>query len=85
MYGLKQAALLAYNFLKQNTVPHSYAPIPHISGWWKYTTRYIVFRLCIDDFGIKYYNKDDAIHLITTLQTQQIRSQLIGETHTTVA
>ena len=68
MYGLKQAALLAYNFLKHNLIPHGYAPIPHASGLWKHTTCHIIFCLCIDDFGIKYYNKDDAIHLITTLQ-----------------
>ena len=66
MYGLKQAELLAYNFLKYNLATHGYARIPHTSGLWKHTTRRIIFCLCIDDFGIKYYNKDDAIHLITT-------------------
>ena len=68
MYGLKQATLLAYNYLKHNLAPHDYALIPLTSGSWKNTTCRIVFCLCIDDFGIKYYNKDDDIHLITTLQ-----------------
>ena len=27
MYGLKQAAILAYNFLKQNLAPYRYEPI----------------------------------------------------------
>ena len=66
MYGLKQASLLAYMFLKHNLAPHVYTPIPHTSGCWKHTTRRIVFCLCIDGIGIKYYNKDDALPLITT-------------------
>ena len=54
MYELKQAALLAYNFLKHNLAPHGYTPIPHTLGLRKHTTCCIVFCLCIDDFVIKY-------------------------------
>ena len=68
MYGLNQAALVAYNCLKYYLLQHDYTPIPDTSGLWKHTTCCIVFCIYIDDFGIKYYNKDDALHLITTLQ-----------------
>ena len=69
MCGLKQAALLAYNFFKHNLAPHFYAPIPYTSGLWKHTTRRIVFCLCIDEYGIKYYNKDDDLHFNHNIAT----------------
>ena len=68
MYGLKQAALLAYNFFKQNLQPHGYFPIPHTIGLWKYKHRRIEFFLCINEFGVKYYNICNAQHFINTLQ-----------------
>ena len=30
---------------------------------WQHTTRRTTFCLCVDDFGIKYYIKEDANHL----------------------
>ena len=68
MYGLKQASLLAYNFLKEKLAPHGYHPIPHTIGLWKHDVRPITFCLCVDDFGVKYINKDDANHLLSSLQ-----------------
>ena len=67
MYGLKQAALLAYNNLKENLRPHGYAPVPGTIGLWKHDKRNIHFCLCVDDFGIKYFNKADAQHLLQCL------------------
>lgn len=49
MYGLKQAAILAYDQLKQNLAPHGYQPIPNTVRMWKHTTKPIQFCLCIDD------------------------------------
>ena len=63
MYGLKQAALLAYNKLVQHLAPHGYRPVPHSLGLWTHDTRPTSFCLCVDDFGIKYFTKDDANHL----------------------
>ena len=63
MYGLKQAALLAYNYLVEKLAPHGYRPIPHTIGMWKHDTKPISFCLCVDDFGVKYTNKDDVEHL----------------------
>ena len=68
MYGLKQAAVLAYNHLVQNLSQHGYHPIPHTVGLWKHRTRKITFCLCVDDFGIKYFDRDDAKHLLSSLQ-----------------
>ena len=68
MYGLKQASLLAYNFLKEKLAPHGYHPIPHTIGLWKHDVRPITFCLCVDDVGVKYANKNDATHLLSLLQ-----------------
>ena len=67
MYGLKQAALLAYQHLKQCLAPHGYAPVVGTVGLWAHETRPTKFCLCVDDFGIKYFSKDDANHLLSSL------------------
>ena len=68
MYGLKQAALLAFNFLQKNLASFRYKPIPHKTGLWEHDTKPITFCLCIDDFGVNYFHKNDVNHLIQTLQ-----------------
>jgi len=70
MYGLKQAAILAYQQLKAHLAPHEYFPIPNTVGMWKHKTQPIEFCLCVDDFGVKYTRKEDADHLLATLQTK---------------
>ena len=67
MYGLKQAAVLAFDNLVSNLSTHGYKPIPHTIGLWEHTTRRTKFCLCVDDFGVKYFSKADADHLLTAL------------------
>ena len=64
MYGLKQAAIMAYQHIKRNLEPHGYYPVVGTTGMWKHETRKIYFCLCVDDFRIKYYNKEDVEHLL---------------------
>ena len=68
MYGLKQAAILAYKQLRQRLEPAGYFPIKESNGLWAHRTRRTIFALCVDDFGIKYFSKDDADHLVSTLK-----------------
>ena len=68
MYGLKQAARLAFEQLVKNLAPHGYYPVRESPGLWKHNTRDIVFTLCVDDFGIKHGNMDDANHLIESIR-----------------
>ena len=68
MYGLKQAAVLAYQQLVTHLAKYGYTPIPHTTGMWKHHTRRTKFCLCVDDFGIKYYNNDDINHLLNALK-----------------
>jgi hypothetical protein len=67
MYGLKQAAVIAYRNLVENLEPQGYYPVPHTTGLWKHKTRTTKFYLCVDDFGIKYFSKEDAEHLLNAL------------------
>ena len=68
IYGLKQAAILAYKLIVERLAPFGYYPIPASNGLWKHKTRKTIFALCVDDFGVKYFNDEDADHLINALK-----------------
>jgi hypothetical protein len=68
MYGLKQAALLAYKHLVNQLAPHGYHPCPYTTGLWEHDTRPTKFCLCVDDFGVKYFSTADADHLLNSLR-----------------
>ena len=63
MYGLKQAAILSYTQVSTPLKKSGYQPIICSLGMWKHHTKRTLFYLCVDDFGIKYYDKDDIQHL----------------------
>jgi hypothetical protein len=68
MYGLPQVGILAFNQLKTHIASHNYAICTHTPGLWTHSTQNITFTLIVDYFGIKYTNRDDAIHLLTALE-----------------
>ena len=68
MYGLKEAAILAYQQLSDFMHKYGYKYVPGTSGLWTHTTRKTAFCLCVDDIAIKYYNNDDLQHLLQSLQ-----------------
>ena len=68
MYGLKQAAILAYKQLVTRLKKHGYVPIPTTNGLWKHITKRTLFALCVDDFGVKYDSTEDLNHLINALK-----------------
>ena len=70
MYGLKEAAILAYDQLKAHLAPYGYHPVPHTPGLWRHTDRRTTFTLAVDDFGIKYFGKANADHLFAALATK---------------
>lgn len=70
MYGLKQAAVLAYKQLCKHLEANGYTPIDGSYCMFKHETRHTKFCLCVDDFGIKYFSKDDADHLLQTLKSK---------------
>ena len=68
MYGLKQAAILAYDNLQSNLKPFGYAPVIGTVGIWQHNTRSTTFCLCVDDFGVKYSKSDDTQHLLNSIR-----------------
>jgi len=68
MYGLRQAARLAHDDLKSHLAKYGYTPDPIAPNIWKHSTRQTKFCLCVDDFGVQYFNESDANHLITSLK-----------------
>jgi hypothetical protein len=69
MYGLKEAAILAYEQLCAHLAPFGYHPVKHTPGLWQHTDRPTTFTLAVDDFGIKLFCKADAKHLFDALAT----------------
>ena len=68
MYGLKQATVLTYKNLITNLKDFGYSPGKNITGIWTHKTRRTTFCLYVDDFGVKFFNKSDADHLLSSLQ-----------------
>jgi hypothetical protein len=63
MYGLKQAGLLANQILQKRLSTFGYYPARHTPGLWLHTTIPIEFSLIVDDFTVKYVDKQHADHL----------------------
>ena len=68
MYGLKQAARLAYDDLVKHLSKYGYYPDKICQNIWSHKTRKTKFCLCVDDFGVKYFNKEDKDHLCSALK-----------------
>ena len=69
MYGLKNAAILAYDNLKKHLAPYGYFPVKGTVGLWRHTTKRTRFCLCVDDFGVKTFTKEDSLHLLDALRS----------------
>ena len=67
MYGLKQAAVLAYTQLSIHLRKSGYRQILGSTGMWKHITRRTVFCLYVDNFGVKYFTQEHADYLLATL------------------
>jgi hypothetical protein len=69
IYGLSQSEYLANQDLVRKFsyiwIPPSFKRTP---GLWKHETRRTTFTLVVDDFGVQYFNKEDADHLINSIE-----------------
>ena len=70
IYGLPQAGLLAQAKLIKLLSTHGYHMMPNTPCLFKHESKDIIFSLVVDDFGVKYTNKEDAQHLIDTLMQE---------------
>ena len=80
MYSLKQAAILAYRRLVAHLRLHGHYPCEGTTGLWCHKTLPTKFALCVNDFMVKYFHKDDAMYLIQALQAKyEITQDWSGE------
>ena len=63
-----QAGIITHDALREHPNIYGYAPAKITQVIWTHTHRDINFTLVVDYFGIKYTNKKDADHLISSLQ-----------------
>ena len=68
MYGLPQAGLLAQRQLEKLLAKHGYTQDKFVPCLYSHVSRPIHFTLVVDDFGIKYRNREDVEHLLTALR-----------------
>jgi hypothetical protein len=68
IYGLKEAGIIAFQQLVKNLDQHGYEPMPFTPGLWRHRSRPTAFTLCVDDFGVKFFSKADAQHLISSVE-----------------
>ena len=68
MYGLPQAVILECKQLVNHLKPYGYEPCICIQGLWKHITNGKTFTLCVDNFGIKYTDRENELHLLDALK-----------------
>ena len=80
MYGLKQAARLAYDDLVLHLKNYGYYPDKICQNIWSHKTRKTKFCLCVDDFRVKFFNEVDKEHLCNALkQKYEITTDMSGK------
>jgi hypothetical protein len=70
MYGLPQAGKLANDRLRHFLAPYGYVPCPVTPGLWKHLHSDLMFTLVVDNFGIRYTNKQDVKDLIAIINME---------------
>ena len=68
MYGLSQSGRIASVDLRNHLAKYGYFPTKRTTGLWKDQIKPINFTLVVDNFGIKYTNKDDINHLFKAIK-----------------
>ena len=68
MYILSQSGRTANVYLRKHLAIYNHYPTKRTPGLWKHQTRPIRFTLVVDDFEIKYTNKDDINHLFKAIK-----------------
>merc|ERR1711884_368599 len=68
LYGLKESGRIANEDVVDLLSAHGYKESPLTPGLFTHETRDISFTLVVDDFGIKWTQKEDLDHLISILE-----------------
>jgi hypothetical protein len=68
MYGLPQAGIIVQELLSDQLSLHDYSQSKTTPGLWKHKSCPIVFSLIVNGFGVKDGGKENAQHLLDTIQ-----------------
>jgi hypothetical protein len=68
VWGLPQMGILANKHLRHKLAPFGYFESTNTPVLWYHESRPITFTLVVDNFSIKYENKDDVDHLIASIK-----------------
>jgi hypothetical protein len=68
MCGLPQAGIIAQNLLAKRLHKAGYQQSKITPGYWHHNWRPISFTLVVDNFGVKYINKEDVKHIASVLK-----------------
>ena len=68
MYGLPQSGSNSHDELEDNLNKEGYFKSLLVPALWKHKTRPTQFVLVVDNFGVKYFTKDNLDHLADTLK-----------------
>ncbi len=68
MYGLPQASIIAQDLLTKQLNKAGYQQSKIMPGYWRHNWRPISFTLVVDDFGVKYIDKNNVEHLMSILK-----------------
>lgn len=75
IYGLPQAGKLAQDRLVKHLLKHGYTQAKHTPCLFTHQTRRIAFTLVVDDFGIKYHDEADVLHLLAALRELYVMTE----------
>ena len=67
MYRLPAVGILAQRLLKKRLNKEGYKQSKVTPGFLMHNWRPVSFSLCVDDFGVKYVEKEHANHLMVVL------------------
>jgi hypothetical protein len=68
MYGLPKAGIIAQNLLTKRFHKAGYQQSKITPGYWHHDWCLFSFTLVVDNFGVKYINKEDVKHLASILK-----------------
>jgi hypothetical protein len=67
-WGLPQASILANKRLHCKLAPFGYYKSVNTPGLWSHESRPLTFTLVVNNFGIRFVNKDNVDHLISSIK-----------------
>jgi hypothetical protein len=68
VWGLPQAGILANKRLRRKLAPFGYHESVNTPGLWWHEFRPLTFTLVVNDFGVKFVNRADVDHLISSIK-----------------